>query len=274
MKKNLRNENKFTKYGLIIISALFLTLMLIIPLIVIISEALSKGVSAYIAAISDQYTVKAMNLTFVATIISVIFNTIFGICVAWTITKFKFRGKNFLGTLIDLPFAISPVIAGLIFVLTFGRISYLNEFLSSNDIKVVFATPGIVLATLFVTFPFVTREIVPLMNAQGTDEEEAATIMGANGFTIFRKVTLPNIKWGLIYGIILCTARAMGEFGAVSVVSGHIRGKTNTLPLHVEILYNEYKFSAAFGVASILVIIAIIILILRNIVEWKSKKEV
>lgn len=273
MKKNLRNENKFTKYGLIIISALFLTLMLIIPLIVIISEALSKGVSAYIAAISDQYTVKAMNLTFVATIISVIFNTIFGICAAWTITKFKFRGKNFLGTLIDLPFAISPVIAGLIFVLTFGRISYLNGFLSSNDIKIVFATPGIILATLFVTFPFVTREIVPLMNAQGTDEEEAATTMGANGFTIFRKVTLPNIKWGLIYGIILCTARAMGEFGAVSVVSGHIRGKTNTLPLHVEILYNEYKFSAAFGVASILVIIAIIILILRNIVEWKSKKE-
>ena len=274
MKKNLRSENKFTKYGLIIISALFLTLMLIIPLIVIISEALSKGVGAYIAAISDQYTVKAMNLTFVATIIAVIFNTIFGICAAWAITKFKFRGKNFLGTLIDLPFAISPVIAGLIFVLTFGRISYLNEFLSSNDIKVVFATPGIILATLFVTFPFVTREIVPLMNAQGTDEEEAATTMGANGFTIFRKVTLPNIKWGLIYGIILCTARAMGEFGAVSVVSGHIRGKTNTLPLHVEILYNEYKFSAAIGVASILVIIAIIILILRNIVEWKSKKEV
>ena len=274
MKKNLKSENKVTKYGLIIISALFLTLMLIVPLIVIISEALSKGVSAYIAAISDQYTFKAMNLTFVATIISVIFNTIFGICSAWTITKFKFRGKYFLGTLIDLPFAISPVIAGLIFVLTFGRISYLNEFLSSNDIKVVFATPGIILATLFVTFPFVTREIVPLMNAQGTDEEEAATTMGANGFTIFRKVTLPNIKWGLIYGIILCTARAMGEFGAVSVVSGHIRGKTNTLPLHVEILYNEYKFSAAFGVASILVIIAIIILILRNIVEWKSKKEV
>ena len=272
MKKNLRNENKFIKYGLIIISTLFLTLMLIIPLIVIISEALSKGVSAYITAISDQYTFKAMNLTFIATIIAVIFNTIFGICAAWVITKFKFRGKNFLGTLIDLPFAISPVIAGLIFVLTFGRISYLNEFLSSNNIKVVFATPGIILATLFVTFPFVTREIIPLMNAQGTDEEEAATTMGASGFTIFRKVTLPNIKWGLIYGIILCTARAMGEFGAVSVVSGHIRGKTNTLPLHVEILYNEYKFSAAFGVASILVIIAIIILILRNIVEWKSKK--
>lgn len=273
MKKNLRSENKFIKYGLILISALFLTLMLIIPLIVIISEALSKGVSAYIAAISDQYTFKAMNLTFLATIIAVIFNTIFGICAAWVITKFKFKGKNFLGTLIDLPFAISPVIAGLIFVLTFGRISYLNGFLSSNDIKVVFATPGIILATLFVTFPFVTREIIPLMSAQGTDEEEAATTMGASGFTIFRKVTLPNIKWGLIYGIILCTARAMGEFGAVSVVSGHIRGKTNTLPLHVEILYNEYKFSAAFGVASILVIIAIIILILRNIVEWKSKKE-
>jgi sulfate transport system permease protein len=247
--------------------------MLIIPLISIISEALAKGFSSYVKAVSDGYTLKAMNLTLITTIIVTIMNTIFGICVAWTITKFKFKGKNLLGTLIDLPFAISPVIAGLIFVLTFGRGSFMESILDKNNINIMFAVPGIVLATLFVTFPFVAREIIPLMNAQGTDEEEAAAMMGASGFKIFRKITLPNIKWGLIYGVILCAARAMGEFGAVSVVSGHIRGKTNTLPLHIEILYNEYQFSAAFAVASILVIIAIIILILRNIVEWKSRKE-
>jgi len=269
-----KSENKFIKYGLITISVLFLILMLMIPLISIISEALSKGFNAYVKAISDGYTIKAMNLTFITTIIVTIMNTLFGICVAWTITKYKFKGKNLLGALIDLPFAISPVIAGLIFVLTFGRGSLFEGILNQTDIKVVFAVPGIILATLFVTFPFVAREIIPLMNAQGTDEEEAAAMMGASGFRIFRKITLPNIKWGLIYGIVLCSARAMGEFGAVSVVSGHIRGKTNTLPLHVEILYNEYQFSAAFAVASILVIIAIIILIIRNIVEWKSKKEV
>lgn len=268
-----KNQNNFVKYGLIIISALFLTLMLIIPLIAIISEALANGFNAYIKAVSDVYTLKAMKLTFTATIIATVMNTIFGIVAAWTITKFKFKGKNLLGALIDLPFAISPVIAGLIFIMTFGRGSIFEEILDKIDLNVIFATPGIILATIFVTFPFVVREIIPLMNAQGTDEEEAAAIMGANGFQIFLKVTLPNIKWGLIYGIILCTARAMGEFGAVSVVSGHIRGKTNTLPLHVEILYNEYQFSAAFAVASILVIIAIIILLLRNLVEWKSKVE-
>ncbi len=267
-----RSENKFLKYGLISISALFLVLMLIIPLISIISEALAKGFSSYVKAVTDGYTLKAMNLTLIATLIATIMNTIFGICIAWVITKFKFKGKNLLGTLIDLPFAISPVIAGLIFVLTFGKGSFLENILVENNIKVVFAVPGIILATIFVTFPFVAREIIPLMNAQGTDEEEAAAMMGAGGFNIFRKITLPNIKWGLIYGVILCAARAMGEFGAVSVVSGHIRGKTNTLPLHIEILYNEYQFSAAFAVASILVIIAIIVLILRNIVEWKSKK--
>ena len=268
-----KGENKLVKYGLIIISVLFLMTMLIIPLISIITEALEKGVNAYFKAISDGYTVKAMNLTFVTIIIATVLNTIFGICVAWTLTKFKFKGKNLLGALIDLPFAISPVIAGLVFVLTFGKGSFLEGILNQNNIKIVFAVPGIILATIFVTFPFVAREIIPLMNAQGTDEEEAAAMMGASGFAIFRKITLPNIKWGLIYGVILCTARAMGEFGAVSVVSGHIRGKTNTLPLHIEILYNEYQFAAAFGVASILVIIAIIILILRNIVEWKSKRE-
>ena len=268
-----KNENKVIKYGLILLSALFLILMLIVPLISIISEALEKGFNAYVKAVSEGYTMKAMNLTLVTTVIATVMNTIFGICIAWTLTKFKFKGKNLLGALVDLPFAISPVIAGLIFVLTFGRGSIFEGILKQTDIKIIFATPGIILATLFVTFPFVAREIIPLMSAQGTDEEEAAAMMGASGFDIFRKITLPNIKWGLIYGVILCTARAMGEFGAVSVVSGHIRGKTNTLPLHIEILYNEYQFAAAFGVASILVIIAIIILILRNIVEWKSKKE-
>lgn len=268
-----KKENKVVKYSLILLSVLFLILMLIIPLISIISEALDKGFNAYVKAVSEGYTMKAMNLTLVTTVIATVMNTIFGICIAWTLTKFKFKGKNLLGALVDLPFAISPVIAGLIFVLTFGRGSIFEGILKQTDIKIIFATPGIILATLFVTFPFVAREIIPLMSAQGTDEEEAAAMMGASGFDIFRKITLPNIKWGLIYGVILCTARAMGEFGAVSVVSGHIRGKTNTLPLHIEILYNEYQFAAAFGVASILVIIAIIILILRNIVEWKSKRE-
>ena len=266
-------KNKLSKWILILISVLFLVLMLIFPLIVIIAEALKKGWDAYLAAITDTYTLEALKLTLIATIIATVLNTIFGLFASWAITKFNFKGKNILTALIDLPFAISPVIAGLIFVLTFGRGSFLEDFLANNNIKIVFAIPGIVLATIFVTFPFIVRELIPLMNSQGKDEEEAAAIMGASGFTIFRKVTLPNIKWALLYGIILCSARAMGEFGAVSVVSGHIRGKTNTLPLHVEILYNEYQFSAAFAVASILVIIAIIILILRNIVEWKVKKE-
>lgn len=266
-------KNKLSKWILILISVLFLVLMLIFPLIVIIAEALKKGWDAYLAAITDTYTLEALKLTLIATIIATVLNTIFGLFASWAITKFNFKGKNILTALIDLPFAISPVIAGLIFVLTFGRGSFLEDFLANNNIKIVFAIPGIVLATIFVTFPFIVRELIPLMNSQGKDEEEAAAIMGASGFTIFRKVTLPNIKWALLYGIILCSARAMGEFGAVSVVSGHIRGKTNTLPLHVEILYNEYQFSAAFAVASILVIIAIIILILRNIVEWKGKKE-
>ncbi|AWK49703.1 sulfate ABC transporter permease subunit CysW [Clostridium beijerinckii] len=271
-KAVIHKENKILKYILISLSALFLILMLVIPLITIITEALSKGLALYIKAVSDVYTFKAMKLTLITTLIAIVMNTLFGICAAWTITKFKFRGKSFLGTLIDLPFAISPVVAGLVFILTFGRGSFFGDLLRSYDIKIVFTTYGIILATLFITFPFVTREIIPLMEAQGTDEEEAAAMMGASGFYIFRKITLPNIKWGLIYGIILCTARAMGEFGAVSVVSGHIRGKTNTLPLHVEILYNEYQFAAAFAVASILVIIAIVILILRNIVEAQSRK--
>lgn len=259
---------------LIAISLIFLTLTLGLPLVVVIKEALGNGINAYFSAIASSDAVSAVNLTLLATIVATIFNTVFGIFAAWAITKFSFKGKNILTTLVDLPFAISPIIAGLVFVLTFGRGSFFEGILAQANIKIVYAVPGIVLATIFVTFPFVTREIIPLMNAQGKDEEEAAATMGASGFTIFRKVTLPNIKWGLIYGIILCIARAMGEFGAVSVVSGHIKGKTNTLPLHIEILYNEYQYNAAFAVASLLVIMAIIVLILRNIVEWKSKKEV
>lgn len=271
--QNYLTEKKGTRILLIIISILFLSVMLLLPLILIFSEALKKGFGAYLSAITDEYTLKALQLTLLATIVSVIANTIFGIIASYAITKFSFRGKQSLITLIDLPFSISPVIAGLVFVLTFGRNGMLSSLLEMFDIKIVFALPGIVLATVFVTFPFVVRELIPLMESQGNEEEIAAASMGAKGFTIFRKITLPNIKWGLLYGIILCTARAMGEFGAVSVVSGHIRGKTNTLPLHVEILYSEYQFSAAFAVASILVMLAIMILILRNIVEWKAKKS-
>lgn len=272
--KQLNNfENKLVKYSLITITILFLLLMLGVPMAVIIVESLKNGVKAYMIAITDSYTFKAIQLTLIATGIAIILNTIFGILAAFAITKFKFRGKNLLVTLIDLPFAISPIIAGLIFVLAFGRGGMFAGILGGSDVKIIFAIPGIVLATVFVTFPFVVRELIPLMNVQGTDEEEAATMMGSGGLRTFIKVTLPNIKWGLMYGIVLCSARAMGEFGAVSVVSGHIRGKTNTLPLHVEILYNEYQFSAAFAVASLLVIMAIIILILRNIIEWKMGKE-
>lgn len=267
-----KKKKKLVQGILIGISLSFMFFMLGLPLLLIIIEALGKGFGAYSKAVMDPNTLAALKLTLIATVIAVTINTLFGICAAWAITKFRFRGKNFLLSLIDLPFAISPVIAGLVFVLSFGRGSLLYDFLNAHDIKIIFAVPGIILATIFITFPFVAREIIPLMESQGLDEEEAAAMMGAKGLTIFRRVTLPNIKWGLLYGIILCSARAMGEFGAVSVVSGHIRGKTNTLPLHVEILYNEYQFAAAFSVASILVIIAIIILILRNQVEKRAKK--
>lgn len=269
----MKKENVAVKWLLIIISVIFLVIMLGLPLVVVVVESLKKGVDAYFSAITNNYTIKALSLTLIATIVATVLNTIFGVFAAWAITKHEFKNKNLLNTLIDLPFAISPIIAGLIFILTFGRSSFLEPLLKLVNINVVFAVPGIVFATIFVTFPFITREIVPLMNSQGKDEEEAAAMMGAGGFTIFRKVTFPNIKWGLLYGIVLCVARAMGEFGAVSVVSGHIRGKTNTLPLQVEILYNEYQFSAAFAVASLLVIMAVIILIIRNFIEYKSKRE-
>ncbi|MBV4416028.1 sulfate ABC transporter permease subunit CysW [Clostridium tyrobutyricum] len=274
MEKSYHTKFNIVKYILIAITIAFLFIMLGMPLILIFSEAFRKGKDAYMTAITDSNTISAIKLTLIASGLAVLFNTVFGIMMAFAVTKFKFKGRNFLITLIDLPFAISPVIAGLIYVLTFGRGGLFYNFLFKHDINIIFALPGIILATIFVTFPFVSREIIPLMIAQGTDEEEAAASMGANLWTIFSRITLPNIKWGLLYGIVLCSARAIGEFGAVSVVSGHIRGETNTLPLHVEILYNEYQFSASFAVSSILVFIAIVILIIRNIIEWKVKKEV
>lgn len=273
MNKKVHKTSNHTRNLLIIVSLLFIFIMLVLPLIVVLTEALKNGWRAYKEAILEFYTLRALHLTLLATMTAVVINTVFGVFAAWTITKFHFRGKKLLITLMDIPFSISPIIAGLIFVLTFGRIGWAYDFISRYGIKIVFAVPGIILATIFVTFPFIAREIIPVLNAQGTDEEEAAALMGAGGLRIFRKITLPHIKWALLYGIILCTARAMGEFGAVSVLSGHLRGKTNTLPLHVEILYNEFKITSAFAVSSILVIMAILILILRNIVEHKGKKN-
>jgi sulfate transport system permease protein len=266
-------KDKIVKNLLIFSGIAFLSIMLILPLVTVLIYALRQGWDTFMAAVTDPYAVKAIKLTLLATGIAVVINTVFGVFAAWTITKFRFKGKQALTTLIDIPFSISPIIAGLVFILVFGRIGWAYPFLEVWDIKIVFAVPGIVLATIFVTFPFVSRELIPLMQAQGTDEEEAAALMGASGFRIFRKITLPHIKWGLLYGVILCTARALGEFGAVSVVSGHLRGKTNTLPLHVEILFNEFKLTAAFAVSSILVVIAVIILILRFIVEQRVKKK-
>ena len=267
-------EPIWLKRTLIMLSAGFLFVMLVMPLILVAKEALGRGVEFYFKALTDEFALKALYLTIEATICAVLLNTLFGLSSAWLLTKFDFRGKTFLGSLIDLPFAISPVIAGLFFIMLFGRMSPIYPLLQEYDVAIVFAVPGIILATVLVTFPFITRELVPVMESLGRSEEEAAATFGANGWTIFRRVTLPNIKWALGYGIILCSARAMGEFGAVSVVSGHIRGKTNTLPLHIEILYNEYNFTAAFAVASVLVMVAIIILILRNVVEHYSKEKV
>lgn len=266
-------EQKKVKTVLILLGVVFLIIMLVLPLATVLAYALRQGFVAFSKAITDEYAVKALKLTLFATGITVIVNTIFGVFAAWAIAKFRFRGKQALTTLIDIPFSISPIIAGLVFILVFGRIGWAYPLLEAWNVKIVFAVPGIVLATIFVTFPFVSRELIPLMQAQGSDEEEAAALMGAGGFRIFFTVTLPHIKWGLLYGVILCTARSLGEFGAVSVVSGHLRGKTNTLPLHVEILFNEFKLTAAFAVSSVLVVIAVIILILRNIVEYRVKKE-
>lgn len=264
-------ESKLVKWSLIAIAIGFLLLFLILPLVSIFISAFDKGWEVYQASITHPDALAAIKLTFIVALIVVPLNAIFGIAAAWAITKFSFRGKNFLITLIDLPFAISPVIAGLIFILLFGAQGLFGEWLLANDLKIVFALPGIVLATLFVTFPFVARELIPLMQMQGITEEEASVSLGANGFQTFWYVTLPNIKWGLLYGLILCSARTIGEFGAVSVVSGHIRGLTNTMPLHIEILYNEYQFTAAFAVASLMSILAIITIIIKNFIEWKAK---
>lgn len=265
--------SKAVKWILIGISVLFVVLMLLLPLITVIAEALKSGWDTYISAVADEYTIKAVLLTVEATVCAVLINTVFGVFAAWAVTKFHFKGKKVLTTLIDVPVTVSPIIAGLIFVLTFGRQSAIYPLLESLDIKIVFAVPGIVLATIFVTFPFISRELIPVLEAQGTDEEEAAALMGAGGLTIFRKITFPHIKWAFLYGVVLCAARAMGEFGAVSVLSGHLRGKTNTLPLHVEILFNEFKYVPAFAVSSILVIMAVIILIIRSVIEYRGKRD-
>jgi sulfate/thiosulfate transport system permease protein len=248
----------------------FFALFLVLPLLEVFAEAFRKGWQVYLAALTDTDALAAIRLTLFVAGISVPLNMVFGVIAAWSIAKFEFRGKRLLTTLIDLPFSVSPVVAGLIFVLLFGAQGWIGPWLFEHDIKIVFAIPGIVLATVFVTFPFVARELIPLMEAQGREEEEAATVLGASGFQTFRRVTLPSIKWGLIYGVILCNSRAMGEFGAVSVVSGHIRGETNTMPLQVEILYNEYNFAAAFAVASLLALLALVTLALKTFVEWKA----
>lgn len=267
------NEAPAVRWLLIGIAVLFIGLMIILPLAVVIAESLKKGAGVYFDAISHPDAMAALKLTLLTALIVVPLNAVFGLLVAWAISKFKFRGKQLLMTLIDLPFAVSPVIAGLVFVLLFGAQGYFGPWLAEHDIKIIFAVPGIIIATLFITVPFVAREIIPLMQQQGITEEEAAVSLGARGFQVFWRVTLPNIKWGLLYGLILCNARAMGEFGAVSVVSGHIRGRTNTLPLHVEILYNEYQFSAAFAIASLLMLLAIVTLIVKAIVEWKEQSQ-
>ncbi|MBP5596875.1 sulfate ABC transporter permease subunit CysW [Pseudobutyrivibrio sp.] len=269
----LRKENKVLKGVLVTISFLFLGIFLILPLIYILVTAFRYGISEYINAVTDEYAVKAAMLTLEATLFAVVINTVFGIAAAWLITKYAFKGKKLLSTFIDLPVTVSPIIAGLIYVLTFGRQSFLYPILDSYGIQIIFAVPGIVLATIFVTFPFISRELIPVLTAQGSDEEEAAALMGAGTFHIFRKVTFPHIKWALLYGVVLCTARAMGEFGAVSVLSGHLRGKTNTLPLYIELLYQGYDFTGAFAASSILVVLAVVVLILRLVIEKKGKKE-
>lgn len=269
----IRNDKGVVKWLLIGICTVFLLVTLVLPLVYVIYTALRDGLGAYFAAVKDQYAVKAILLTIKVVIISVVVNSIFGIFAAWLITRFQFRGKKIISTLIDLPLTISPVIAGLIFVLTFGRQSAIYPFLEKWGIQIIFAVPGVVLATIFVTFPFISREIIPVLTVEGTDEEEAAALMGANGFQIFTQITFPHIKWAFLYGVVLCSARAMGEFGAVSVLSGHLCGRTNTMPLYIELLYQAFDFTGAFALSSILAIMAIIILVLRNIFEYRGKKE-
>ena len=263
-------ETPFVKWLILGTALTFFAVFLLMPLIAVFVEALRKGWETYATALVDPDALSALRLTLLAAAIALPLNLVFGVCAAWAIAKFEFRGKHFLITLIDLPFSVSPVIAGLIYVLVFGAQGWLGPWLAEHDVKIIFAVPGIVLATVFVTFPFVARELIPLMQAQGKEEEEAAVVLGANGLQTFWHVTLPNVKWGLLYGVILCNARAMGEFGAVSVVSGHIRGLTNTMPLHVEILYNEYQFAAAFAVASVLALLALVTLAVKVWVEKRA----
>ena len=266
-------EPALAKWIIIAVSLTFFVTFLVLPLLAVFSEALRKGWAAYVAAITQPDALSSIRLTLLAAAIAVPLNVFFGIAAAWAVAKHDFRGKQLLITLIDLPFSVSPVIAGLVYVLMFGAQGWFGPWLYEHDIKIIFAVPGIVLATIFVTVPFVARELIPLMQAQGRDEEEAALVLGASGWQTFTRVTLPNIKWGLLYGVILCNARAMGEFGAVSVVSGHIRG-TNTMPLHVEILYNEYNFAAAFAVASLLALLALVTLVIKTMIEWRAGSSV
>ncbi|WP_243372575.1 sulfate ABC transporter permease subunit CysW [Geotalea sp. SG265] len=275
-KKELSSRNELTepllvRWLLIAAALVFLGLFLLVPLAAVFSQALEKGFEAYLAALKEPDALAAIRLTLITAAISVPLNLIFGVVSAWSIAKFDFPGRSFLITLIDLPFSVSPVISGLIYVLLFGLQGWLGPWLQAHDIKIIFAVPGIILATIFVTFPFVARELIPLMESQGKDEEEAARVLGASGLQTFWRVTLPNIRWGILYGVILCNARAMGEFGAVSVVSGHVRGSTNTIPLHVEILYNEYNYVAAFAVASLLGMLAIVTLVAKSFVEWRIR---
>jgi sulfate transport system permease protein len=262
-------ESPLVRWALTLGALLFLAVFLVLPLLSVFAEALGKGIAAYARELVEPDALAAIRLTLLAAGIAVPLNLVFGIAAAWAIAKFSFPGKNILITLIDLPFAVSPVISGMIYVLLFGAQGWLGPWLSDHDITIIFAVPGIVLATIFVTFPFVARELIPLMEAQGTEDEEAAVVLGATGWQAFWRVTLPNIRWGLLYGVILCNARAMGEFGAVSVVSGHIRGETNTMPLHVEILYNEYNFVGAFAVASLLTLLALVTLAVKTLIEWR-----
>jgi sulfate transport system permease protein len=268
-----QTESTWVRVVLITLALLFMGLFLVLPLAAVFTEALRKGLGAYLTALQDEDAWSAIRLTLITAAIAVPLNLVFGVAAAWAIAKFEFRGKALLTTLIDLPFSVSPVVAGLIYVLMFGAQGWFGPWLLAHDIKIIFAVPGIVLATVFVTFPFIARELIPLMQAQGTDEEQAAIVLGATGWQTFWYVTLPNIRWGLIYGVILCNARAMGEFGAVSVVSGHIRGQTNTMPLHVEILYNEYQSVAAFAVASLLALLALVTLGIKQFIDWQQQRE-
>jgi sulfate/thiosulfate transport system permease protein len=272
-KRVVTTEAPWVRYTLTGVALAFMALFLVLPLAAVFAEALRKGLDAFVQALREPDAWSAIRLTVIIAAITVPLNLLFGVAAAWCIAKFEFRGKTFLTTLVDLPFSVSPVVAGLIYVLMFGAQGWFGPWLAVHNIKIIFAIPGIVLATIFVTLPFIARELIPLMQAQGTDEEQAAIVLGANGWQTFWHVTLPNIKWGLIYGVILCNARAMGEFGAVSVVSGHIRGQTNTMPLHVEILYNEYQSVAAFAVASLLALLALVTLVIKSVVQWRHERE-